>query len=599
MRTHVLEIKIFNYKLLSKGMVIYMSDTMRILTFESLLDITLKDYYTKGKIFEIEEKYFYKPGNDNLEMNLCDEYLRTPIGPAAGPHTQLSQNILSAYLTGSRFFELKTVQIIAGKQMQKIINKPCIDARNVGYNVEWSTELTVEEAKSEYIKASVLLQVIGIELGISDIKDFIFNISVGYNLEGIQSNKVSDFIDDIKEAKDTNTFKKCIDVLTKNINKFKRFKLEDISKISSNITNLVTVSTMHGCKPEEILDIGAYLITTKKVNTYIKCNPTLLGYDNVREILDNLGYHDVIIRREDFDSDLKYDNAVNIMWNLMKLGKENGVNVGIKLTNTLAVDNRRDVLPGEDMYLSGRPLYAIALGVAAKFAESFEGTLPISLSGGIDKNNIVKVLKTGIAPVTFSTILLKPRGFNNMKDIIDKLKDEKFEFGKQDVNDIKELAEAAKSEVNYKNKGDGRILEDTLPSYDCFKVNCGLCVDVCPNRANIKLFDDQFDAPYQIIHIESRCNECDNCHTFCTRGGFPYFKKATIFANAEEFKNSQNAGFLSLGNHQYQIRDEEGNQYVYDIEEGKASENKKQIEKILYTLIREYSYLLESKIENK
>ncbi|GAA4654391.1 hypothetical protein GCM10023142_15290 [Anaerocolumna aminovalerica] len=571
-----------------------MSDTMRILSFESLLDITLKDYYTKGKIFEIEEKFFYKPGNESLEMNFNGEYLRTPIGPAAGPHTQLAQNILSAYITGSRFFELKTVQIIDGKQMQEIIKKPCIDARNVGYNVEWSTELSIEEAKSEYIKASVLLQVMAIELGISDIKDFAFNISVGYDLQGIQSKKVSEFIDDMKEAKDTETFKECIVVLKNNIHEFKRFKSEDISKISSNITNLVTVSTLHGCKPEEIIDIGTHLITNKKINTFIKCNPTLLGYDYVREILDNLGYDEVIIKREDFDSDLKYDKAVDIISELKQLGKENGVRVGIKLTNTLAVDNRRDVLPGKTMYLSGKPLYAIALGIAAKFAESFEGNIPISLSGGIDKNNIVFVIRTGIAPVTFSTILLKPRGYINIKDIVGKLKNENFSFDRLDIDGIKELAEAAKSDVNYKNKGDGRILEDTLPCYDCFKVNCGLCVDVCPNRANIKLYDDRFDAPYQIVHIESRCNECDNCHTFCTRGGFPYFNKPTIFADSEEYNNSENAGFLSLGEHKYQVRNEDGIEYVYDAKAEKSSEGK-QIDMILQSLIKDYSYLLENK----
>lgn len=571
-----------------------MSDTMRILSFESLLDITLKDYYTKGKIFEIEEKFFYKPGNESIEMNFNGEHLRTPIGPAAGPHTQLAQNILSAYITGSRFFELKTVQIIDGKQMQEIIKKPCIDVRNVGYNVEWSTELSVEEAKSEYIKASVLLQVMAIELGISDTKDFAFNISVGYDLEGIQSKKVSEFIDDMKEAKDTDTFKACIAVLKNNIHEFKRFTPEDINKLSSNITNLVTVSTLHGCRPEEIIDIGTHLITNKKINTFIKCNPTLLGYDYVREILDNLGYNEVIIKREDFDSDLKYDKAVEIISKLRELGKENGVSVGIKLTNTLAVDNARDVLPGETMYLSGKPLYAIALGIAAKFAESFKGNIPISVSGGIDKNNIVSVLKTGIAPVTFSTILLKPRGYINTKDIVGKLKDETFSFDRLDIDGIKALAEAAKSDVNYKNKGDGRILEDTLPCYDCFKVNCGLCVDVCPNRANIKLYDDRFAAPYQIVHIESRCNECDNCHTFCTRGGFPYFNKPTIFADLEEYNNSKNAGFLSLGEHKYQVRNEDGREYVYDAKAEKSSEEK-QIEKILQSLIKDYSYLLENK----
>ena len=29
--------------------------------------------------------------------------METPCGPAAGPHTQLAQNIVAAYLTGSRF----------------------------------------------------------------------------------------------------------------------------------------------------------------------------------------------------------------------------------------------------------------------------------------------------------------------------------------------------------------------------------------------------------------------------------------------------------------------------------------------------------------
>ena len=178
-----------------------MSDVMKVIPFEKILEITLKDYYTKGKIFAIDEKDFYKDIDNSIEMNFCNEYLRFPLGPAAGPHTQLTQNFISAYLTGCRYFEPKTVQIVDGKDMQEMIPRPCIDAKNVGYNVEWSTELTVEEAKEEYIKASILLQVLGIELGLSDVKDFIFNISVGYDLKGIQSKKISDFIDDLKELR--------------------------------------------------------------------------------------------------------------------------------------------------------------------------------------------------------------------------------------------------------------------------------------------------------------------------------------------------------------------------------------------------------------
>ena len=568
-----------------------MSDTMKSLSFEYLIESCLKDYYTKGKILEIDKKDFFTEMNDNLKMTFNNEYLRYPIGPAAGPHTQLAQNLLSAYITGARFFELKTVQIIDGEQMQSMIEKPCIDVKNVGYNVEWSTELTVEEAQNEYIKGSVLLQVMAIELGLSHVKDFVFNISVGYNLEGIQSKKISDFIDNLKEAKDTKAFKDCISILKNNINIFKRFKLEDIEKISSKITNTVTLSTMHGAKAEEILDIARHLVTNKNINTFIKCNPTLLGFENVREVLDNLGYNDIVIRKEDFDHDLKFDMAVDIVNELKKLGKENGVFVGIKLTNTLPVYNSRNVLPGESMYLSGKPLYPIAMGVSRMFAEALNGDIHISLSGGIDKNNVVSVLKTGIAPLTVSTLLLKPGGYKNMKSLLDEISKEPMEFEKLYVDKVKELAETAKNDTNYKNKGDGRFLEDTLPAYDCFKKNCGICVDVCPNRANMRVYDDRFDAPYQIVHIENRCNECDNCHTFCTRGGFPYLKKVTLFADEEEFKNSENAGILKLEDGKFKLRDEDKSEYVYELDHSNV--NKKSIEKILETMIKEYPYLLQ------
>jgi len=553
-----------------------MSDIMKSLPFEYLIEDCLQDYYTKGKILEIDKKDFFVNVDDNLKMTFNNEYLRYPVGPAAGPHTQLAQNLLAAYLTGARFFELKTVQVIDGAEMRSMIEKPCIDVKNAGYNVEWSTELTVEEAADEYIKGSVLLQVMAVELGLSDIKDFVFNISVGYTLEGIQSKKISEFIDNLKNAENTEIFK--------------RFRLEDIDKISSEITNTVTLSTMHGAKPEEILDIVKYLITDKKINTFIKCNPTLLGYENVRKVLDNSGYDDIVIRKEDFEQDLKFDMAVEIVRKLKRLGKENSVFVGIKLTNTLPVYNSRKILPGESMYLSGKPLYPIAMGVAEMFAESFDGDIHISLSGGIDKNNAASVLKTGIAPLTISTLLLKPGGYKNLKSILDKVSQEHMEFNKIGVDAVKEVADHAKNDGNYKNKGDGRYLKDTLPTYDCFKVNCGICVDVCPNRANMRVYDDRFSSAYQIVHIENRCNECDNCHTFCTRGGFPYLKKVTLFENAEEFENSDNTGFLKIEGGKFQLRDEDKNEYVYDMNE--SGKDKKSIEKLLEKMISDYPYLV-------
>lgn len=564
-----------------------MSDVMKVMSFEKILEITLKDYYTKGKIFGIEEKDFYRDIDNSIEMNFCGEYLRFPVGPAAGPHTQLTQNFLVAYLTGCRYFEPKTVQIVDGKEMQEMIARPCIDVKNVGYNVEWSTELTVEEAKEEYIKASVLLQVMGIELGLSDVKDFILNISVGYDLKGIQSKKISDFIDDLKESKDTKAFKECIEVLKKNINNFKRFKLKDIDKISSKITNIITLSTMHGCKASEILDIATHLLSNKKINTLLKCNSTLLGYDAVRKILDDLGYNDIELKREDFEHDLQFDMAKEIIAKLLQIGKENDVTFGVKLTNTLPVVNNRNIMPGDAMYMSGKPLYPIAINVAKNIASEFKD-INMSISGGIDKNNVLDVFNTGIAPITIATLFLQPKGYINNITVLNEMKKAGHAPKGLNIEALNELADKAKNDSNYKNKGNGKVLEDKLETFDCLK-NCGICVDVCPNRANMRVPVEGLSANYQIAHVENMCNECGNCHMFCPKGGFPYLKKVTIYKNLEEFNNSKNTGLLRIEEDKFLLR-EEGKEYIYVVN---SKEEKSKLEITAETILKDYSYYID------
>ena len=563
-----------------------MSDVMKVMSFEKILDITLKDYYTKGKIFGVEEKYFYRDIDNSIEMNFCNEYLRFPIGPAAGPHTQLTQNFLAGYLTGCRYFEPKTVQIVDGKDMQEMIPRPCIDAKNVGYNVEWSTELTVEEAKEEYIKASILLQVIGIELGLSDVKDFIFNISVGYDLKGIQSEKISNFIDDLKEAKDTNIFKECIEVLKKNIDKFKRFKLEDINNISSKISNIITLSTMHGCKASEILDIATHLIENKKINTLLKCNSTLLGYDAVRKILDDLGYGDIELKVQDFEHDLKFDMAKEIISKLLEVGKKNNITFGVKLTNTLPVINNRNIMPGEAMYMSGKPLYPIAINVAKNIANEFKD-IKISMSGGIDKNNVLDVFETGISPITIATLYLQPKGYLNNNAVLNEMKKMGHAPEGLNIEKLNILADNAKNDLNYKNKGNGKVLEDKLETFDCLK-SCGICVDVCPNRANMKVEVEELSADYQIVHIENMCNECGNCHIFCPKGGYPYLKKTTIYENLQEYKASSNTGILRLDKDKFLLR-EDDKEYIYEVN---SKDNKNKLEITTETIVKDYPYYI-------
>lgn len=83
----------------------------------------------------------------------------------------------------------------------------------------------------------------------------------------------------------------------------------------------VTLSTMHGCPPDEIEAICRYMLEEKNLNTFVKLNPTLLGYSRVREILDTCGFGYIALNEESFDHDLKIDRALEMLERLMQLAK--------------------------------------------------------------------------------------------------------------------------------------------------------------------------------------------------------------------------------------------------------------------------------------
>ena len=181
-----------------------MSDIMRPMSIGHLMNWALSEYKKKGSIFGIDKLVHYTSGQ---ALPIYEEKIESPFGPAAGPNTQLAQNIIASYVAGSRFFELKTVQVMDGAELSACVAKPCITAGDECYNCEWSTELYVSQAYAEYVKAWVVCKILAKELGLGNPDGFVFNMSVGYDLEGIKSEKVNTFIDDMIEAKDTEVFK--------------------------------------------------------------------------------------------------------------------------------------------------------------------------------------------------------------------------------------------------------------------------------------------------------------------------------------------------------------------------------------------------------
>lgn len=246
---------------------------------------------------------------------------------------------------------------------------------------------------------------------------FQFNISVGYDLAGIKSEKIDTFIENMKDASDTAVFKECREVLLKYVGQFKHVTKEDIENISPFVCNSATISTLHGCPPQEIESIANYLLTEKHMHTFIKCNPTLLGYDFARERLNQMGYDYIAFGRFHFEDDLQYVDAVPMLQRLMKLADEKQLEFGVKITNTFPVDVKAGELPSEEMYMSGKSLYPLSIALAAKLSKDFDGKLRIAYSGGIDAFNIEKVVSAGIWPVTVATTILKPGGYQRLKQM--------------------------------------------------------------------------------------------------------------------------------------------------------------------------------------
>lgn len=449
-----------------------MSDIMRPMPFGHLINWILTEYHSQGSIFGVSKLARHAGG----ARPIFKEKIESPFGPAAGPHTQLAQNLIAAYAGGSRFFEVKTVQVMDGEELSKCVAKPCITAGDECYNCEWSTELYVPQAFAEYVKAWFACKLIAKEYGLGDPDGFVFNMSVGYDLAGIQSPKIDTYLNDMRHAAHTQAWKDCVDWTLAHLDRFQNVDEAFVKAISPRISDSVTISTLHGCPPDEIERIATYLIADKGFHTFIKCNPTLLGYDFARKTLDRLGFDYIQFDDHHFREDLQMEDALPMLRRLMELSAQKGLEFGVKLTNTFPVDVAAGELPSEEMYMSGRALYPLTLSLAGKLSHAFDGKLRISYSGGADYHNIARLVDCGIWPVTMATTLLKSGGYNRLKQI-----DGQFDHGADgafqgvDTAKVDALLAELFTDRHYQKPMKplpSRKLDQQVPLIDCFTAPC-------------------------------------------------------------------------------------------------------------------------------
>ena len=477
-----------------------MSELFQPITAEQLFAWIFSELDTHDSAFGIPRQHFFTPHEDDrFRSSAYGHLLETPFGPAAGPHSQMAQNIVAAWLCGARYIELKTVQTLDVLD----VPKPCIDMQDEGYNVEWSQELKVHQSFDEYLRAWLLIHALHHKLGFpGDSPGVVFNLSVGYNLEGIHQPNMQWFLNQMQD---------CSEYKPGLVNELAKFypEVREIS-IPNCLSDNVTLSTMHGCPPEEIESISNYLLRDRHLHTLVKCNPTLVGPERVRALLnEDLGYRDIVVPDAAFEHDLKYADAVPMLRSLKNVANECGLDFGVKLSNTLEVENTRSTFAAAEktMYLSGRPLHAITVSLAHDLADEFDGKLPMSFSAGANCFNAPALLGAGMQTITVCSDLLKTGGYLRLLqylenvdaafDAVGAASIEEFVF-KSAGSDASRADVQAAAQLNLghyaeQTRHDPQYIKSTFDTshtktsrelgfFDCIKAPC---VDECPVNQNV------------------------------------------------------------------------------------------------------------------
>lgn len=386
--------------------------------FGVLVTRLFRELERKRAAFDLPAQRFVQgASHQDLSITCHGKRAATPLGPAAGPHTQLAQNIVLSWLAGGRVIEFKTVQV----KDDLTIARPCIDTETVGFNIEWSQELRLEQSLEEYVKAAMLIEMLKASGTVRGLDATIFDMSVGYDLAGISSPRVRAFMAGLRDAA------AIVEKLRAQIPApWKQFR--DIA-FPTRISDTLTLSTFHGCPPDEIERIAAFLLDEIGLDVVIKLNPTLLGPDILRGILnDRLGYTELAVPDSAFSHDASWEQVSAFVARLADKARALGRGFGVKFSNTLVVHNHKHFFPASEqqMYLSGPPLHPLAIALVRKFRAAFGDSLPVSFSAGIDDMNFAEAVGLGLRPVTVCTDLLKPggyrRGFRYIEALLARMK---------------------------------------------------------------------------------------------------------------------------------------------------------------------------------
>jgi putative selenate reductase len=411
----------------------------------------------------------------------------------------------------------------------------------------------------------------------------VFDISVGYDLEGIRSRAVVAWLESMRDARGI------VDELRGEIpDEFSAFR---DYPFRTCLATAITLSTFHGTPAGDIARIGEFLIGELGFHTVIKLNPPMLGRERVADILHGvLGYTDIAVNPDVYERDLPFDEAVDVVRRLQALAGRRGLSTGVKCGNTLEVLNTGRFLKERVQYLSGQPLHALHVALAVRWRDVFGAGLQISFAAGVDARNVADCVAAGLVPVTTCTDLLRAGGYGRLPQYFAALEARMRAAGARTVPEFvlnsagmtgsdpgpagaafdravrlntQALLDQALSHQRYRasqNRKPPRKLGTRLWLWDC--LSCSKCIPACPNDAIFEAVIDPFlgEVPVittggegwreagrhvyralkatQIVIFADACNDCGNCDVFCPEDGGPHVEKPRFFGSLDSWRRA-------------------------------------------------------------
>ena len=169
--------------------------------FVELIDRMRLECRQQRSMFDLPARKWYVPpvGEDALDLSVKfhNRVAGNPVGPASGPQTQMAQNLVLSWLAGGRIMELKTVQ-----ENDRLYDRPALHRRHqcrlqhrmVAGAARRGIARPVRSGCNADPHAAPRAGAFGEPFGDVDLSgiagETIYDMSIGYDLAGIQSEKV-------------------------------------------------------------------------------------------------------------------------------------------------------------------------------------------------------------------------------------------------------------------------------------------------------------------------------------------------------------------------------------------------------------------------